>query len=397
MIVGLGSKPAATNGALELQAEEQARVGIVLEGQRAGLPIYCSPFPKLRLDGRVLPERLVLSPETAGLAEATIQWVTVRAGPALGAWQRTRFMEGDNQWSLEVLDFPGSSAEGIAPSWGTFRFAAKIGMKSADGAVTTFESAGWSHGATSMDEEGGAGLRISRAASHSLAGHALSLARLPVLARVPVDLARRHVAIESVDLAFLALESLCVCRLPLDRTMLPNPEWEWLFRTTHEGVRRRAAVGAPLVDAKGRPIAFAIVAAESSEVVRLGDILVAGEEVALYEGDDGDGWLGEGDRVLHTVRGEVSRGKIADLPGKTITTLRLRDFGELRVLLARAGTGEDLGLGSKFPGPEIFRACREFQRDHALPETGIPDAATVHALRAFLSRLDAADSATTSP
>ncbi len=368
-----------------------AQIGLVLEGTRAQMPIYCSAFPKVRVDGRAIPERMLLTPESAGLASTQIQWVTLKPGREPGRWERVRYAGGDGQWSFDVLELPGETAPGVSASWGTVRFAAAVRVPRAGGATATLESSGWSRTTTSIDDDKGPGLRVTRRGAPSLAGAAYSLARIPFFDAVPAPFAAQRIALQPVDLPLAAVEAFGRCKLPGERTHLPSPEWEWLFRTVHSGARRRGIAAAPLIGADGRAIALSFAAPDSAARVKPGDVIAADGRYAILEGDDGDGWLGEGDPVVHAMNGQIQAGTLSDLSGRTADVLRLRDFIGLRTLLVRAGYGVK-GGASPAPTPELLKAVADFQRDHSLAVTGVPDSITVEALRGFVDRLAAADS-----
>ncbi len=392
-IVGVDQpKGTATTAALELAAETPALVGLLLEGTRDQLPVYCCSFSKLRIDGRAIPERMVLFPEDAGIGNAEIQWVTLTPGPTLGSWNRERLAEGARQWTLEVLDFPGEPPAGVARSWGTVRYAAAIRVTRPDGKTVMLETTGWS-GKTSADSETGPGFVLSRAESGTLAGQALSFARLPVRAGVPVEFTRARIALAPEEMVLGSIEELGAVNVPRPRPDAPldAPSWSWLFEPVRRGAHRRTNPDAALVDPTGRAIPHAEHAPPGDDGVRSGDVLLADGRYAILEEDDGDGWLDEGDPVIHAERGTPSRGSLAEVKSRSVDVIRVRSFLTLRENLRRAGYP---GVGRPSPnlGPEIFHACTEFQRDHKIPETGLPDSTTVAAVQEFVRRLDAADS-----
>ena len=126
-----------------------------------------------------------------------------------------------------------------------------------------------------------------------------------------------------------------------------------------------------------------------NDTVALGDVVIAGTEVAILETDDGDGWLSNDDRVLHTVSGRLARGILGDLPNTEIEIRRVKDFRALATKMSDAGYGK-LSPFTALTG-ELRHAVASFQTDHHLPSTGLPDAATMSALDGFLSHLGASE------
>jgi hypothetical protein len=120
-----------------------------------------------------------------------------------------------------------------------------------------------------------------------------------------------------------------------------------------------------------------------SAPVKPGDILITGDQYAILEEDDGDQWLSEGDPIVHTIHGEVRRGKVSELSGTTLDVLRVRSFLRLRTDLHLAGYG-GTERASAYLGPELLKSVRDFQRDHRLAQTGVPDSTTLSALHEFL-------------
>jgi hypothetical protein len=210
------------------------------------------------------------------------------------------------------------------------------------------------------------------------------LARIPVRQNASEDLFRRRIAMRPVDLILGAIETQSNIELPGRRdASLATEEWSWLFQSIRQDVHRRHR-NAPLVDSLGRPTSFLFHPETEYENVRVGDVLVAEDQYALLEQDDGDGWLGEGDSVLHTIHGKVLRGKISELPGKTLSILRPRSFLQLREDLRRAGYNFARRSMPQLD-PDVINVLREFQRSQSLPATGIPDAVTLQKLQEFLA------------
>lgn len=385
----------AISGSCNVSAETPVRLGIVLEGIDRQLPIYCSPFRRIRIEGRAIPERMVRLPEEVGLDRAEIQWVWLQPAKTLGASSRARHREADNQWSIDLLDFPGTPPPGIARSWGTVSFAAAVRMR--DQAPRLFlQTPGYAGGRLDLQREEGPAFRVTRSGAAGLSGAAMGFARLPIFPQVPASYVQQRVALAPRDLVLAAVEQLAGTPLPKIDAAPESSTWSWLFRPVQSNVRRRSVAGAPLVDAAAKPIKFSRAAADSSGDAKIHDILVADGSYAILDEDDGDGWLSEGDRVVHTVHGSIEVGQVADLPGKSVNLLRLRTFLQVRDLLKRAGYIRN-PTPSVYPTADIFRGCREFQTDRGLPATGVPDEATLQALNTFVQRISAPDSAATRP
>lgn len=389
MVAFEGKKPAA-NQAMVVEAETPVRLGLVLEGIRAQLPVYCSPFFNLRIDGRAIADRLVLTPENAGLANAEVQWIVFQPSPQSGQWQRTPVQGEKNPWTLDVQEFSLPQIPGIPASQGTVRFAAAVHAPGKQKKLQLFESSGFSPQSTKEESTtDGPGLRVSRAGGLTLAGQSFALARIPVRADAADDSFRRWIAMRPVDLVLGAIENQAKVTLPTKRDApLSSEEWSWLFEPLRTGIHRRRNASAPLVDASGRPIPNMYQSLNGSEPVKPGDIVIAGDQYAILDEDDGDQWLGEGDAVVHTIHGEVRRGKISELSGQTIDVLRPRSFLQLRTDLRRAGYGGNERT-TAFLSPELLKAVRDFQRDRRLPASGVPDSTTLAALHDVLQTMDA--------
>lgn len=366
-----------------MEAETPIRLGIVLEGTREQLPVYCSPFFNLRIDGRAIADRLVIAPENAGLADAEVEWIALQPGAKPGEWQRIP-IDGQKEWTLDVQEFPLPANPAIPPSQGTVRFAAAVQAPGKKNQLTRFESPGYSAKSKTKNSPADPGLRVSRAGGITLAGQALALARVPVRADAKDQEFLTRTAMRPVDLVLGAIENQASTTLPTPRTAsLSGEEWSWLFEPVRSSVHRRRGPSSPLVDATGRPIPNMYQTLNGSAPVKPGDILITGDQYAILEEDDGDQWLSEGDPIVHTIHGEVRRGKVSELSGTTLDVLRVRSFLRLRTDLHLAGYG-GTERASAYLGPELLKSVRDFQRDHRLAQTGVPDSTTLSALHEFL-------------
>jgi hypothetical protein len=357
--------------------------------------VYCSPFSSLRIDGRAIADRLVITPENAGLADAEVEWIALQPGAQPGEWQRIP-IDGKKNWTLDVQEFPLPANPAIPASQGTVRFAAAVqapGKKK----LTRFESPGYSAKSTPKDSPDGPGLRVSRAGGITLAGQAWALARIPVRADAKDQEFLTRTAMRPVDLILGAIENQAKATLPTPRTSsLSGEEWSWLFEPIRSSVHRRRGPSSPLVDATGRPVPNTYQASSGSAPVKPGDILIAGDQYAILEEDDGDLWLSEGDPIVHTIHGEVRRGKISELSGTSLDVLRLRSFLQLRTDLRRAGYAGTERMSANL-GPELLKSVRDFQRDHRLAQTGVPDSTTLAALHELLKDSAAKSAAPAAP
>jgi len=352
---------------------------LVLEGERAGgLPVYCSAASDLRIAGRAVPKRMLVTPERAGLAGAEIRWQALRPADDARGWIRHRLEAWTGRWSLDLAEFPDEVEPGAPPRLGTLRFAAAIALPGPT--PRTIGSKGWSvPGAVHPDDA--PGFRVTRFLGQTLLGRAEGLARLPVVPELPASFARNKVALAPIDLFVAPYEDLGQVSLePLRSEPLDDEAWSWLLEPALDGVRRRSIPGAALVGPRGRGVRW-------GADVQTGDVLVVGGRPAILQTDDGDGWLGEGDKILHTTTGRVTSGPLFEAPGP-LRVLRPRLFMTWRQRLESAGYGE-LGQLANFSA-NLAQACREFQHDQGLPETGFPDAATAEALDALLGAMDAA-------
>jgi hypothetical protein len=362
---------------------------MVLEGTREQLPVYCSPFLNLRIDGRAIADRMVITPENAGLVDAEVEWIALLPGAQAGEWKRTP-IDSQKKWTFDVQEFPLPADPAIPASQGTVRFAAAVKAPGKKQKLTRFESPGHSAKSTTKDSPDGPGLLISRAGGITLAGQALALARIPVRADAKDQEFLTRTAMRPVDLVLGAIENQAKVTLPTPRTeSLTGEEWSWLFEPVRSSVHRRRGPSSPLVDATGRPVPNVYQTLNGSEPVKPGDILIADDQYAILEEDDGDQWLSEGDPIVHTLQGEVRRGKISELSGTTLDVLRLRSFLRLRTDLRRAGYG-GTERTSAYLGPELLKSVRDFQRDRRIAQTGIPDSTTLAALHELLETLEPA-------
>jgi len=356
----------------------------VLEGERGGLPVYCSRVSGLRIEGRRVAGRLILAPADCGLEAAEIQWVTLEPAADLSDWRRTRITSSEDGWTLAVQDLPGE-APGIEPIYGTMRWAAAISLP--DGGHLGTD--GWAKRADWAHPEHTPGYMVTRAHNASLLGQWLGLARLPVTPGATPAHERARMAFTSCGLVLGAYELLSGTTLPDGTSTDPEEDvWSWLFFEVQDDIVRREPPGAACVGPRGRPVPWA--SRGRGEGIRRGDVLRLDGECVILESDDGDGWLGNGDKVLHTASGMPARGTLGEARGRSAYVVRARDFQQLRRELTQAGYGE-LGVSWIFE-PNVQRAVREFQRDQGLPATGVPDAATEESLAGFLGALGAARS-----
>jgi hypothetical protein len=381
----------AGTDALSPSAAERVQLHVVVEGERDGLPIYCLDGPRFRLRGRAIPNRLLITPQEAGLADREVHWTELRPSRDGENWIRRRVEAGEGRWTLELTELsPDPRAQRETVTFGTGRFAAAVDV-GAPGTSRVLGSPGWGRGAPEPEPGEAPGYRVSRAAGATLDGHALAFSRLPVLADASPEQVRQRVALRPVDVVLAGYEHLADAPLPpVEAASLAAPEWSWLFATFRDGIRRRTVPATPVVgpDARGVPWGHGGVVA--------GDVLVMDGALAILETDDGDGWLGEADSVVAAVSGEIRRHVLHDVGGRRVTVLRSRDFRGLRSDLILAGYGS-LGATHLW-GSDLFRSVREFQLDRGFPVTGIPDERTVEALAAFLGRLRSPGSdAATSP
>lgn len=342
---------------------------------------------ELRVDGRAIPARLVVDPETAGIAGAEIEWIELRPTPDARGWRSTRFDKGRNQWALPVTGLPGDPDPGIDPVEGTARFAASVRWRNPDATFTSLATDGWSVRPEWADPRSAPGFRVSRFEGNALLGRALGLARLPFVDGATNEHAWERVALRPADLFLCAYEDLSGGPLPgaIRVAALDGPEWSWLLLDVVQDAHKRKLPTAPVVGALGRPVPWAKQFGDTSGVTA-GDVVIASGKVAILERDDGDGWLGNGDHVLHGMKGRLARGTLADLPEGAMSVRRSRGFQTLAKQLSDAGYGPLEEATAAF-SPALRRAVRAFQRDHELPDTGLPDEATLRSLEDFLARV----------
>jgi hypothetical protein len=226
----------------------------VLEGERGGLPVYCSANADFRIAGRAIPRRLVMEPAEAGLSGAEIHWVELR--PEGNRWRAQRLDAAKGRWQVEIFRFSGGE-ETRKAALGTARFAASIDAGT-EGARWILESPGFRGGDAFSNPEAPSGFRVTKHAGDTLPGRAMGFARLPVDARATDAHLRAAVAIRPVDLVLGAYEELGGQALPTPRSSaLDSGEWSWLFELLHREVRRRRTPGAPFVSSRGRGVPWA--------------------------------------------------------------------------------------------------------------------------------------------
>jgi hypothetical protein len=239
--------------------------------------------------------------------------------------------------------------------------------------------AGWT------DPESAPGIVVTRHPGESVAAYARGFARLPVHDGASLAHARHRVALRPIDVVLSAYEDLAQIRLDGPREEpLDGPEWSWLIEVILPKGFRRGDESARAIGARGRGVKWSARNLDRT-AIRRDDIVLLGDHTAILQKDDGDGWLGNQDRVVHTATGEVAEGALAELPGETFRIVRFRDFHQLRIDLTEAGYGD---LGQSFPfGADLRRAVREFESDHGLPVDGRPDPELFGRLATFLERL----------
>lgn len=377
----------AGSGVAAVGAEEAVELHLVLEGERGGLPVFCCDTPLIRVDGRAIPARLVVSPEDAGLSDVHIRWMQLTPTPDAKSWRESdlRLQQGD--WSLPVLDLPGRPAEGIDPSVGTARFSAALSFLDAAGRRVQFDTEGHLPRTEWKDPRLAPGFRVTRNAGDTLPGRAARLARLPVVPGVEPAFVRALVALRPADPFLAAYDDLAESPWPDSvRTDLTDPSWSWLLAPVALGHKRdgarTAAVGR---DGHGIPWRKT----DDSTGVARGDVVFCGGYAGFLESDDGDWWLGNGDRILSGATGTVAFGPLRDLPAGPLTILRPRDFRDLVARLNQAGYGP-IPLEMVWTD-RARRALASFQEDQGLPKTGDPDEATRARLAGVLDRMRSAD------
>jgi hypothetical protein len=330
-----------------------------------------------------------MTPAEAGLADAEIHWIELVPQPDLRTWRRMRLEASEDGWNMDLRDFSGVGAE--SPElFGTRRFAAAIDVSGASratpgsGAPRILGTSGFEPSEADRHPDSPPGFRITRYADETLSGRALAFGGLPVVAEASPSHLRQKIALRSVDIVLGAYGDLAGRELSPER---PGSlaEFSFLFEPVGQELLRRSIQGLPLVSLNSRGLGWADVRFADSDGVRRGDIVKIEGHYALLEGDDGDGWLGDSDQVIHAEDGRIRRGTLAEVPGRKMVVLRPRDFTRLRLELEAAGYG-DLG-DSWFFDVRLERACREFQLDRQMSETGIPDTAFVASLESFLQAM----------
>jgi hypothetical protein len=384
LIAGAEGRQASQTGGTTVNFGTPVELHLVVEGEQAGgLPVYCTGAARLRIAGRAVPKRMVLSPEAAGLQGAEVHWQALNPTKDGRHWTQRRVDAWDHHWSASILDFPGGDDSSADKRLGSMRFAVAIEITGSDGARRLVESDGWRIPSTPTHPESAPGFRLTRHGGQSLAGRALGFSRLPVVPGLPVSYARAKVALAPIDVVLAAYEDMAEVSLEGPRDApLGGAEWSWLFETVARGLMRRSLPNAPLVTPQSGALAYGV------DGVLKGDVLVVGEHYAILQGDNVDGWLSEDDRVLHATSGTIRSGTLSDVSG-SLNVLRPRNFQPWRRRLAQAGYGE-LGLVA-FYTANLAQACREFQRDHGMEVTGLPDDATSQALDDVLAAMDAVD------
>ncbi|MCA9752666.1 MAG: peptidoglycan-binding protein, partial [Gemmatimonadetes bacterium] len=370
---------------LHAQGPDQVEVYLVVEGERGGIPVFCTALDRLKVDGRAIASRLLITPADAGLANAPVDWISLQVAPNLTEWRRARLDGSQDGWTLPVGQLP-DPADGIEPAFGTLRCAASIRLPSG----RTLDANGYQPRPEHTSPDHAPGYAVIRSRQFSVDGELLGFARVPVCDNATPAHARAHVAATRCGLVYAAYEELADSPLNGDWSEPPTAaSWSWLFETFEETVMRRQVPGAACVSGRGRGIAWADRTRAGGRGLVRGDVLVWKEGCMVLERDDGDGWLSNGDRVFQGFDGELAATTLEDLPVRRGTIVRFRNFQELRKGLTEAGYGE-LGFSWTF-GPDVQVAVRSFQEDHELPATGIPDEATRDALEEFLRSLRAAD------
>ena len=388
-IVGGPVEQPADSRTATVGPEDAVELHLALEGERGGLPVFCCETSLFRVDGRAIPARLVLAPEDAGLSNVVIRWIELTPTNDSRSWQRSdvRLQQGD--WSLPVLDLPGGPDPGIAPSVGTARYAASVSLVDAanrrvqfatDGAVVR---PGWD------DPRLAPGFRVIRHGGDTLPGRAAALARLPVRPDASTSFVHARVAVRPVDPFLVAYEDLAQSPWPDSVSVdLTDASWSWLFDEVARG-RRRGGAHAAVVGTDGHGIPWR--KTDDSTGVAEGDVIFAGGYAGYLQADDGDYWLGNGDRVLGGATGRVAFGTLGDFPPGEVVVLRPRDFRRVILSLNLAGYG---------PLPDAIlwtgrarRAMASFQTDQGMPSTGNPDEASVARLHEVLANMRAADEA----
>ncbi len=407
LLGGSTGRQTIETGGLTLPGSQRVEVYLVLEGERAGLPVYCCSLPRLRVDGRAIPARMVVHPRDVGLARAEVQWQLLRPTADATNWMRTRLRAPEDRWVLPMAQIAEAEAEAASesrperstefrPNVGTVRLAAAIRLPR-DGIADPFLSTdGWNRRPGWEDPEKAPGFRVTHGASPTLAGWAEAYSRLPVFENATSAHVREFVALAPNDLVLAAYGLLR--GHPLDgprHARLDSAEWEWVFETTVATGYRKTEGPIPWVGDRGQGIRWSRPGTPDGPSVRTGDILILETGPAFLRRDDGDGWLDNGDTALQIRNGKLEVMSLDGLEGRRVRFLRPRDFGSLRRKLTEAGYGT-LGQ-SYFFGTDLERALQDFQNDHGIEATGHPDEETLGALDEFLTRMRQPESETVAP
>ncbi len=357
---------------------------LVLEGERGGLPVYACEFRDLRIQGRAVPERLVLSPVDAGLSDAEVHWRELRAVVGNPPWKRTRLARGEGQWSLAVMEFHGTPAAGVPRTAGTSRYAAAVSVTTGTRNMR-FETDGWSPRPDWADPDHAPGFRVSRNLGTGLGERAMAFARLPVREDVTAEHARAKTALRPIDLVLAAYsEQAGLQWRDLPDEPLDGEAWSWLFETIIPHAMRRDTPHARAITPDGKPVPW-MKRGSGETAVRRDDIVVLRDALVILRSDDGDGWLGNDDEAIHVSLGEIAMSPWHGIEGDVFSVIRCRDFSRLRALLREAGYGEL--LGSTTFSNQVRRACEDFERDHGLPVNGLPDPDMESALEEMVTRM----------
>lgn len=386
LVGGPVGEPAETRIAV-VGPEVAVQLSVALEGERAGLPVFCCEAPLIRVDGRAVPARLVIPPAAAGLSDVQIRWTELRPAAEGEGWRRLdlRLQQGD--WSLPVLDLPDGGGDGIDPSVGTARYAVSVSFRDAAGRRIHLDSQDAAAKRDPNDPRLAPGFRVTRHGGDTLPGRAGALARLPVREGVDPAFVHAFVAIRPADPVLGAYADLADSPWPDSVSVdLADGSWAWLFEEVARG-RRRADGNAPVVGMDGHGVRWRGV--DDTTGVAAGDVVFAGGHAGFLQGDDGNGWLDNGDRALHGARKTLAFGTIRDLPEGVLVILRPRDFREVATRLDQAGYGP-LPIEMVWTA-RARRAMRAFQADQGIPVTGIPDPGSLERLQGMLERMRAVD------
>jgi hypothetical protein len=383
-LFGSQSRGVGETGALEVQGGYPIELYLVLEGERDGLPVYCTTYPNFRLNGRAIPQRMIVQPREVGLGRTEIHWVSLHTTDG-SKWRRAAMPAGDGRWSFPVERFPEDEEDERQPSFGTMRVAAAVDVKGTPQRV--LETPGWNLRGTASNPPG---FFVSRVPNGSLVGLVRGYVGVSVDPSASVEQRRGRIAMRAIDVVLGPYEDLGSGPLPGPRDeALDAPAWSWLMESVTGPVFARTTPQSPFVTAQGRAVHWANHASKGETALQPGDVLVGDGRYALVENDDGDGWFGSGDAAVLADESGVHRGTLETWPARTFQVLRARDFSVLRSRLATLGYGSER-MSSLFDAA-LARSVRSFQVDQGLPETGVPDEATLHALTELETRMSAAD------